>query len=77
MKVTLYNGAKSKNAWNEDSPEFIDDCKPERTELQADFVQVTYGDHIKIGTRGHRLELFWHDGFIHHDGIFYGDFLVE
>lgn len=80
MILRLFNGATTKEAWNPDSPEFIDDWKPEELDIKCHSVQVTYGCHIKVEVDGEdsRLEFFWtNDGFIEHNGVFYGDFIVE
>jgi hypothetical protein len=74
----LFNGASTKEAWNPKSKEFIDDWKPEELSIGCLSVQVTYGDHIKVDTGNDLLEFFWdEDNFIEHNGVFYGDFLVE
>lgn len=78
MTLRLFNGAKTKEAWNPDSPEFIDDWKPEELVIKCDAVQMTYGSHVKVRVDDDRIEFFWdQDGFIEHDGVFYGDFIVD
>jgi len=77
MKLHLWNGSKTKKAWDMTSPEFIDDFKPEEAFIQCDAVQVTYGMHIKVHLKQKRiLELFWDDDLVEHEGVFYGDFTV-
>lgn len=77
LTLRLFNGAKTKEAWNPKSIHFIDDWKPEEHIVDCSAVQVTYGDHIKVETEKDRLEFYWdQDGFIEHDGVFYGDFIV-
>jgi hypothetical protein len=78
MEIHLFNGAKTKDAWNEDSPHFIDDWKPESKTIKCDEVQVTYGQHLKVYLNSERImDLFWDDDLIEHEGIFYGDFIVR
>lgn len=78
MILTLWNGADTKSAWDPESPDFIDDLKPRELKLKCDMVQVTYRDHIKIYTDDNlMLDLVWGtDGYIEHDGVYYGDFSV-
>lgn len=81
MSVTLklFNGAKTKEAWNEDSPEFIDDWKPEERDITGlAHVQVTYGCHVKLMYEdGERREDFgFEDDLLVCDGVYYGDFMV-
>lgn len=75
--LRLFNGSKTKESWNENSPEFIDDWKPEEKLIPCDSVQITYRDHIKVYSEkdnGHILDLYWTpDYFIEHEGVFYGD----
>jgi hypothetical protein len=78
MIVRLFNGAKTKEAWNPNSPEFIDDWKPEELVIKCDAVQMTYGSHVKVHVDDDMIEFFWDkDGFIEHNGVFYGDFIVD
>lgn len=83
LKLILWNGATTKDAWNEKSPEFVDDFKPEDRVILCTEVQVTYRDHIKVtlpddGEGDDLLELFWSgDQFIEYDGCFFGDFTVQ
>lgn len=73
----LFNGAKTKEAWNPNSEHFIDDWKPEELCIECEQVQVTYGSHIKLAVDGDLVEFSWSDdGFIEHEGVFYGDFIV-
>jgi len=77
--LRLFNGSRTKESWDPASPAFIDDWKPEELVITCSSVQVTYGDHVKVEIDGRddRLELLWsHDGFLEHDGVFYGDFIV-
>jgi cell wall-associated NlpC family hydrolase len=75
ITIHLFNGSRTKDAWNHESPEFVDDWKPETTEIKARAVQVTYRDHIKVYQgNGDLLELNWDgDGHIEHEGVYYGD----
>lgn len=79
MFLTLWNGAETKSAWDCDSPDFIDDFKPLELKLPCDSVQVTYRDHIKIWQGNEiMLDLVWDkDGYIEHDGVYYGDFTIS
>jgi len=78
MIFHLFNGAKTKEAWNPESPEFIDDWKPEEHTIKCDAVQVTYCDHVKVIAGDDLIEFHWDkDGFIEHNGVFYGDFIVD
>ena len=77
MKLHLYNGSKTKKAWDETSPHFIDDWKPEEKYIKCDAVQVTYRMHIKVYLKQEQiLELFWDGDLVKHEGVFYGDFSV-
>jgi hypothetical protein len=77
LAFRLYNGAKTKEAWNPASPHFIDDWKPEMLEMPCDYVQFTYGHHISVECDDERVEFFVdNDGYIEHEGVFYGDFVV-
>lgn len=80
MILRLTNGAKTREAWNPNSPEFIDDWKPEEVELNVNSVRITYGDHIKVClVNNELLELFWDPGYndIEYEGVFYGDLDLE
>ena len=77
MKLHLYNGSNKKEAWDETSPHFIDDWKPEEKYRKCDAVQVTYRMHIKVYLKQEQiLELFWDGDLVKHEGVFYGDFTV-
>ena len=80
VKLKLYNGSRTKEAWNADSPEFIDDWKPEEREFVVKTVQITYGFHLKAypeGPDGDVMEMYWdEEGFLHHDECFFGDMEV-
>jgi hypothetical protein len=78
FQFRLFNGAKTREAWNPKSAEFVDDWKPESLTLECEAVQVTYGSHIHVHSDDGFTEFFWtDDGFIEHDGVFYGDFIVD
>lgn len=78
VKVRLFNGAKTKQAWNPESPNFVDDWKPDETEILAESFQITYGHHMKIWIPEDMIELSWDsDGFIEYEGVFYGDVEVS
>lgn len=79
INIHLFNGAKTKDAWDENSPEFIDGWKPESRDIVADDIQITYRDHIKIYHSNDRVvDLFWsEDGYIELDGVFYGDVSIQ
>ena len=78
MIFRLFNGAKTKEAWNPDSPDFVDDWKPEELTIECEAVQVTYGHHVKLVVGDDMVDFHWsEDGFIEHNGVFYGDFIVE
>lgn len=39
---------------------------------------MTYGSHVKVHVDDDMIEFFWDkDGFIEHNGVFYGDFIVD
>ena len=77
MKLHLFNGAKTKTAWDSDSPDFIDNWKPEEKTIKCDLVQVTYGEHLRVILKEEEiLSIFWKDDLIEHEGVFYGDFIV-
>lgn len=75
--LRLFNGSRTKEAWNPWSPEYIDDQKPEERYISCDRVQWTYGCNIKVyyGDEQQVLPLTV-DGFVLHEGVFYGDFVV-
>jgi hypothetical protein len=77
VKLRLFNGAKTREAWNPDSPKFIDNWKPEERVIKCDSVQLTYGCDLKVyqGDDVQYLELTI-DGFVKYRGVFYGDFEV-
>jgi DNA-directed RNA polymerase alpha subunit len=78
MILRLFNGARTKEAWNPDSPEFIDDWKPHECFLPCTSVHIVYRDriHVDLDT-GKMLDLHWDkDGYIPYDSVFYGDFAV-
>ena len=78
MIFRLFNGAKTKEAWNPNSPEFIDDWKPEELVIKCDAVSVTYGGHVKVYVDDDMTDFHWDkDGFIEHNGVFYGDFIAD
>lgn len=80
--LNLFNGAKTTSAWDESSPDFVDDWKPETRQIPCSLVQVTYGTHIKVydkdGTMVHEMQwgLEADPDLILFDGIYYGDFEV-
>lgn len=78
MILRLFNGAKTKEAWNPASPEFIDDWKPHECFLHCTSVHVVYRDHIHVDLdTGKMLDLHWDkDGHIPYDSVFYGDFAI-
>lgn len=77
MIFRLFNGADTKEAWNPDSPEFIDDWKPKELRIECDTVQVTYRDHIHVYKDDCLLEFHWdEDGYLEHEGVYYGDFII-
>ncbi len=74
----LYNGAKTEAAWDSNSPEFVDDWKPEERQIEADAVQVTYGCHVKVYIGDELIDFWWgKNGLIFYEGVFYGDFTVS
>ena len=78
MTVRFFNGAKTKSAWDAESPDFIDDWKPEERSIRCQGVQITHGCHIKM--RGYldddTLDLWYEGDFVVFDGVFYGDFEI-
>lgn len=77
----LFNGAKTRAAWDESSPEFIDDWKPEERKIPCSAVQVTYGTcvHLYDSNANMLLELAWtaeDPDLLYLDGVWYGDFQV-
>lgn len=80
LLVHFYNGSKTKEAWDENSPHFIDDWKPESCDIECDMAQITYRDHVKIYDKegADILSIFWSDdGFLEHDGVYYGDVSIS
>ena len=77
VNLRLFNGAKTREAWNPESPEFIDDWKPEERVIKCDSVQLTYGCDLKV-YRDDDVQCLdlTSDGFIKYRGVFYGDFEV-
>lgn len=78
MILRLFNGARTKEAWNPDSPEFIADWKPHECFLHCTSVHVIYRDYIHVDLdTGKMLDLHWDkDGRIPYDNVFYGDFAI-
>jgi hypothetical protein len=78
MILQLFNGATTKQAWNPDSPHFIDSWKPESMEVECDSVTVKFGTHItaEIGDEANDYYIS-DDGLIEHDGVFYGSFAIS
>jgi hypothetical protein len=77
--LELYNGATTKEAWDEHSPHFIDDWKPETRKVLCEWVQVTYRDTVRCEPVGVHSELYleWDDdGFLEYDGCYFGDLSV-
>lgn len=77
----LFNGAKTKAAWDENSSEFIDDGKPEERRIPCAVVQVTYGTcvHLYDHYANMILALAWTEkdpDLLFLDGVWYGDFQV-
>lgn len=77
MILQLFNGATTKQAWNPDSPHFIDSWKPESMEVECDSVTVKFGTHItaQIGDDSNDYYIS-DDGLIEHEGVFYGSFAI-
>jgi len=76
VTLRLFNGSKTKEAWNRDSPEFVDDWKPEARDILADAVQVSYGQTVTV-TIDDEQRLYFFDGdLLDVDGVYYGDFEI-
>ena len=77
MILRFFNGATTKQAWNPDSPHFIDSWKPESMEVECDSVAVNFGTHITAQI-GDDLNDYYisDDGLIEHEGVFYGNFTI-
>ena len=78
MIVTFYNGSKTKEAWNPDSPEFIDDWKPETLAVKCESLTVTYGSILCLWGVPSEDGDFWRleidkDGFVQINDVYYGD----
>ena len=90
LQVRLFNGADTSEAWNPDSPHFIDDCKPLEAVFHCDSVHDVYGWNIKlIGVDAsevapgsdYGLDTLWlhrerEYDLIQYGGNFYGDILI-
>jgi hypothetical protein len=80
VKLHLWNGSATKEAWDENSPLYVDDCKPEQRDIYGEFVQVTYGAVVRVingsDERNFSFDKDDHDLLLV-DGIYYGDFIVE
>lgn len=85
VDIHFFNGARTKSAWDDTSPDFIDDWKPEERTIRCERVQVTYGKHIKMygvvdrRAAGEWIDLvdLWFDGsLVPFEGVFYGDFII-
>ena len=84
MILQLFNGATTKQAWNPESPHFIDGWKPESMEVECDWVTVKFGTHITAAIRNNFNDFIdfkdyyiSDDGLIEHDGFFYGSFAIS
>ena len=79
IQVRLFNGSKTRVAYNPESPEFIDDWKPEERFLLADWVVLTYGGTLRIGLPNDDvLHLVWYDdGLMHYDKVYCGDVSIS
>lgn len=79
LTLSLHNGSHTKEAWNADSPHFIDDWKPQgRMYHNLKSVSVAYACHIKAETeKGDWIDfMIDSEGFVVHDNVYYGDFTV-
>lgn len=81
IKLVLFNGSKTREAWNPESPEFIDDWKPEEREIEAHHVQVTYATTVTLRDDIDGNETVYEfnsedPGLLVVDGVFYGDFSI-
>jgi hypothetical protein len=76
ITLYLFNGARTKEAWNETSPEFIDDRKPEELEIVAEMVQVTYASRVTVMNGSDERFYDFDDNLLLVDGVYYGDFTV-
>lgn len=84
LQIRLWNGATTRDAWNPDSPEFIDDFKKEERLLHAASVRVTYGSRIQMedvdefpDEKPFQVEWDDEDNLIELDGVFYGDIEIR
>lgn len=78
MKLILWNGARTQQAWNPKSKFYVDDIKPHERTIECTRVQVTYGCDLKwydVDDVQYSVPIR-SDGFIRLDGVFYGDFSV-
>ena len=74
MIVHLFNGSKTKDAWDPQSPEFIDGWKPEYHDFECEGAQLTYNTHLKVYPKDAPAIFLDFDGeYIVHNGVFYGD----
>lgn len=74
--LRLFNGARTKEAWNSDSDLFVDDWKPVSRYIRCHSVHWTYGTDLRIlmekNNDPSELEID-PDGYVLMDGIYYGD----
>ena len=83
IKISFFNGATSKSAWDPESPAFIDDWKPENRIVRCESVQVTYCQHLRLfgvvgddGRKADVVEIWADDDLFVFDGVYYGDFNI-
>ncbi|MGN6186853.1 MAG: hypothetical protein ACTHQM_24730 [Thermoanaerobaculia bacterium] len=78
LRLVLYNGSHTLDAWDPNSPAFIDDWKPKNRVIECDAVVMTYRAHLRVFRDDVDTEYeFTSDGILFVDGIYYGDFSIE
>jgi len=83
IKIHFYNGAKTKAAWDPESPDFVDDWKPEERTVKCDDLALTFSQHLRLfgvvgedGQKAEEVEIWTDDDLFAFDGVFYGDFAI-
>lgn len=83
IRVRFFNGAKTKSAWDPESPDHIEDWKPEERTVECDDLVFTYCQHLRLfgvvgedGQKVEEVEIWRDDDLFAFDGVFYGDVTI-
>jgi len=83
IRVHFFNGAKTKTKWDPESPEFMDDWKPQERTVECDSTSLTYCQHLRLfgvvgedGQKVEEVEIWRDDDLFAFDGVLYGDVTI-